>query len=142
MILKVGPFKNLFVLNGPLIFPRDVTDFCDRLSQDIEYRKLLMKNAKARKRRKIEADGQTSVTTGSPGHPVTAKEFKGLPIKKTKRLSSANVDMETKDVDVMETEDFEDSDEDCAAKPCKQPTGDDLCLFDSQAVCSGIEASF
>ena len=50
------------------------------------------------------------------------KEAKEMPLQKKAKSNWAN-DVETKDVDVMETEDYDDSDEDCAAKPCKQPTG-------------------
>ena len=52
------------------------------------------------------------------------KERKESTSKKSKKAASIPViDLEAKDVDVMETEDYDDYDEDCAARPCKQPTG-------------------
>ena len=86
---------------------------------------MLLKCLKSKKKRKIEQDIQRPGVTALPINvALIKKETKEVPIQKKakKSISSAN-DVETKDVDVMETEDYADSDEDCAAKPCKQPTG-------------------
>ena len=77
---------------------------------------MLLKNSKSRRKRKIEPGTLvTSVSSSS-----SKNEAKEVPVqKKTK----GTIDVETRDIDVMEMEDYGDSDEDCAAKPCKQPTG-------------------
>ena len=86
----------------------------------------MAKNRK-KKKRKLE-DGVSNLITPSPLpaviQKVQKKERKESTSKKSKKAASIPViDLEAKDVDVMETEEYEDYDEDCAARPCKQPTG-------------------
>jgi len=119
-------------------------DHCNIM--DSEYRKLLQKNAKLRKKRKMDKEKHTN---GIPASSVSATsgkdEAKVMPAqKKPKHSGSLTSDV---DVDVMETEDYDDSDEDCAAKPCKQPTGDEVgwvqcdpCSNWYHVICIGITA--
>ena len=75
-----------------------------------------------RKKRKIDKEKHTNGIPASSVSTTSSKdEAKVVPAqKKPKHSGSLTSDV---DVDVMETEDYDDSDEDCAAKPCKQPTG-------------------
>lgn len=82
---------------------------------------MLLRNAKLKKKRKIDAQKPFMMSQSTVNSTSGKNDIKEVPRKKAKRPSI--VDIETKDVDVMETEDIDDSDEDCAAKPCKQPTG-------------------
>ena len=79
--------------------------------QDADYRKMLLKNSKTRRKRKIEPETLPSSSKNDAKEVPEEKRTKGP------------IDVETRDVDVMEMESNEDSDEDCAAKPCRQPTG-------------------
>ena len=83
---------------------------------------MLTKNNK-KKKRKIEEGTQRPINSSG-----LKKDTKEVPKKKVKKLAAITTkgDTEAKDVDVVETEDVDDSDEDCAAKPCKQPTGKHL----------------
>ncbi|XP_065066766.1 lysine-specific demethylase 5A-like isoform X2 [Rhopilema esculentum] len=110
---------------------------------DHEYRRMLTKSNK-KKKRKIEESTQRPIISSG-----LKKDTKEVPKKKVKKLAATTTkgDTEAKDVDVVETEDVEDSDEDCAAKPCRQPTGDEVgwvqcdpCSSWYHVACIGITA--
>eukprot|EP00794_Sanderia_malayensis_P006077 gene6077-6780_t len=101
---------------------------------DSEYRKLVLKNRK-KKKRKLEEDSKqltaggntkTSVGTTMKANKTTETGLNGSVMKKSKSSESGGKSNKDDNDDEMETDDQDDYDEDCAFRPCKQPTGDEV----------------